>query len=170
MDLITCAKGQSRPTTESAKGQRKATTLKVTAGQTAYKRWLRLTLLLSAIYLVGLCAACKSDSPTRTTVVRQFDTNNKEASELLASHAWAKTSRMATQRYQTRPTRQIALSKRVYLKVCLYITQSNQGRYLTKYTKQGKGNRQGHTDGPRQTVCGLGEGLGASSPVCTKQE
>ena len=35
---------------------------------------------------------------------------------------------------------------------------------MTKYTKQGQGNRQGHTDGPRPTACvlgGLGEGLGA---------
>ena len=34
LDLITCAKEQNRPTTESAKGQTKATTLTITAGQT----------------------------------------------------------------------------------------------------------------------------------------
>ena len=52
----------------------------------------------------------------------------------------------------------------MYLRICPYTTQSKQGRYLTKYTKQGQGNRQGHTDGPRPTACvlgGLGEGLGA---------
>ena len=32
LDLITCAKEQNRPTTESAKGQTKATTLTITAG------------------------------------------------------------------------------------------------------------------------------------------
>ena len=86
----------------------------------------------------------------------------------------------------------------MYLRICVYITQFNQGRYLTKYTKQDQGNRQGHTDGPRLTACvlgglgeglgargaglgvlggglvglgnGLGEGLAASSPVCTKED
>ena len=37
LDLITCAKEQNRPTTESAKGQTKATTLTITAGQTHTK-------------------------------------------------------------------------------------------------------------------------------------
>ena len=56
-----------------------------------------MTLLLTVIYVVGLCTACKSDTPTRTTLLRQLHTNNKKGADLTPHMPDAKTNKLATQ-------------------------------------------------------------------------